>query len=356
MTRLWCIQLGAVDTDEVTIYADQPGFPPIVDAIARLQAADRYVFHNGFGFDMEAINRFYPGAVVREKLFDSLVAARLFAPEERSHSLKEWGNRLKLHKGTYTGDFQSFTDDLVAYAIQDIHVGRALYHHVKEVETWGESCQLEMDVAYILIQQERNGFRLDIPRAVELEGQLRAEVAELDKELQVVFPPIPMERVWTPRVNNKKLGYVKGEPFTKRWMEVFEASSRHHVGRRLQAAGWKPVKWNDDGTPSTDEGVLSRLKHPAARLLCKRVAAAKMLAQVSDGKTGWLKIVHADGRVRGRVNPCGAVTGRMTHSSPNMANVDKDERTRSLWIPRDGWRLVGTDAEGLEARVLGDIF
>ena len=48
---------------------------------------------------------------------------------------------------------------------------------------------------------------------------------------------------------------------------------------------------------------------------------SKRLGQVSDGKMAWLKMVQADGRIHGRVNPCGAVTGRATHSYPNVAQV-----------------------------------
>ena len=79
---------------------------------------------------------------------------------------------------------------------------------------------------------------------------------------------------------------------------------------------------------------------------------SKLLAMVSDGKQGWLRLVQPDGRIHGRVNPNGACTGRMSHSKPNMAQVPKDPRARALFLPRPGWKLVGCDAEGLEARML----
>jgi len=43
----------------------------------------------------------------------------------------------------------------------------------------------------------------------------------------------------------------------------------------------------------------------------------KRYAQVSS----WLEHVQDDGRVHGRVTTNGAVTGRMTHQTPNMAQV-----------------------------------
>ena len=84
----------------------------------------------------------------------------------------------------------------------------------------------------------------------------------------------------------------------------------------------------------------------------------------------WVEAIDDDtGRIHGSVNPCGAVTGRMTHSKPNCAQVpatrfDKDGNIlwgfkggygadcRDLWIVPDGYSLVGCDASGLELRML----
>lgn len=42
----------------------------------------------------------------------------------------------------------------------------------------------------------------------------------------------------------------------------------------------------------------------------------------------------------------------MSHSRPNMAQVDKSKEMRSLWIPDDDHVLVGVDADALELRML----
>jgi DNA polymerase-1 len=356
MTKLWMVQIGDADTDEVTIYADQPGFPPIIDGINRLKAADFYVFHNGLGFDMEAINRFHPGAIVREKLLDTLLMSRLAHPDERQHSLKAWGLRLGCHKGDYTGDFQTFDDVLVTYARQDIVVGRAIYHKLKHTLGWGTSYTLERDITVILGLMEQNGFTLDLPRAQLLESRLRGEVEKLNEELQALFPPLCRETPFTPKVNNKTLGYRKGVPMIKRKMEAFNPSSRAHIAERLQMLGWKPKDdaYGADGIPTCDEKVLSAMKHPVAAVLLRYLSLDKMLGQLSDGKNGWLRLVKANGRVHGRVTATGTVTSRMSHSKPNMAQVSKkDPEMRACWKARDGWVLVGCDGEGIQARVVG---
>lgn len=72
---------------------------------------------------------------------------------------------------------------------------------------------------------------------------------------------------------------------------------------------------------------------------------------------GWLKCVKEDGRIHGTVNPCGAVTGRATHSSPNVAQVPAvgspfGKECRELFTVPNGWYQVGVDASGLELRCL----
>jgi len=68
----------------------------------------------------------------------------------------------------------------------------------------------------------------------------------------------------------------------------------------------------------------------------------------------WLE-KSVDGRIYGYVNPCGAITGRMTHSDPNVGQVPskgRGKRLRECWRAKEGYKLVGCDADGLELRCL----
>jgi DNA polymerase I-like protein with 3'-5' exonuclease and polymerase domains len=73
----------------------------------------------------------------------------------------------------------------------------------------------------------------------------------------------------------------------------------------------------------------------------------------------WLEKVGRDGRVHGKVITIGAVTNRMTHSDPNIAQVPAADDTtpyghefRRCWTVGEGNALVGIDASGLELRML----
>lgn len=86
----------------------------------------------------------------------------------------------------------------------------------------------------------------------------------------------------------------------------------------------------------------------------------------------WLGHVKEDHRIHGRFTHIGAWTGRMAHSNPNQANIPAefhgevkgavsevkntyDGQFRGLWsVPKGAW-LVGTDAEGIQLRVLAHL-
>ena len=77
------------------------------------------------------------------------------------------------------------------------------------------SLKLEHEFAEAINDQIITGFPFDVEKALDLVDTLRQRQEELEEELQKAFPPITEESVFTPKVNNKKRGYVAGVPFTK---------------------------------------------------------------------------------------------------------------------------------------------
>src|SRR6202035_5823731 len=128
------------------------------EGLKRLCKADRLVAHNAICYDVHVLELFHPGTIDRSKVIDTLVLARLADPEQRSHSLQAWGERTGTIKGNFSGPYDVWTKEFADYSRQDIHAGRAVWHAVKHVLDWGESAQLEHDVAWAMNAQERNGF------------------------------------------------------------------------------------------------------------------------------------------------------------------------------------------------------
>jgi len=359
-TKLHSLQIGTGTGTDSTVYCDAlPGHPSIAEGLKRLAEAPKLIGHNVLKYDFPLIEKLYPGTLRLEQMVDTLVMARLFAPEERAHSLDEWGQRLGVLKGTFNGPWDTCTPAMMEYAAQDVIVTRALYNHVKEVEEWG-CLDTELKFAWIMFLQEQNGFTLDIKVAQELEAELRGELADLLTEAQSAFPPrwVPNGKnaqaaQFTPKGDNRRHGYTAGCPMTKVILQDFNPGSRKQVGERLIQLGWKPKAYGNDGNPTIDDEILSRLPFPQAKKLVRYFAVSKQLGQLSDGKYGWLQVVGSDGRIHGRVNSVGCAPGRCSHSAPNMAQVSKkDLRMRSVWTARRGWKLIGCDGASIQARAL----
>lgn len=173
-------------------------------------------------------------------------------------------------------------------------------------------------------------------------------------------------RALKPYVGPPLIEYDAGAIYTPVEFVQFNPGSRHHVRRVLQSRyGWKPEKFTPNKKnpqPIVDDDVLKGLPYPEAALLAEYYTVLKRLGQLATGNKAWLLLAVQDKdewRVHGRINTNGAVTGRCTHSNPNIAQTPKaNARTpygvemRGLWIPRKGYKLVGFDGSGMQLRML----
>ena len=244
---------------------------------------------------------------------------------------------------------------------------KALWPKLRPVKTWGESCDLEHYIAYLIDLQMSNGFTLDMRASLKLAAEFSMERDRLLIDMQKAFPPVYVgveskmpRRSINYKATDKTPAYsiTADAPYTSITLQEFNPSSEFHVARRLLARyGWV-APLTEKGNPNITDAVLKTLDFPEAVLMSTFNKVDKQWTQLAsppkkDGRGGgWLHHADDEDRVHGYVNSNGAVTGRMTHSRPNSANIDKDARMRALWIPRHLWKLVGIDAEGLELRVL----
>lgn len=361
LTTMWTIQIALDEDAPVIVYADQPGYPSIKEGLSVLAAADKIVFHFGLGFDFWAINKLYPGTLRWEQIIDSVVLSRLIDSTASRHSLHDLGEALGFPKGKFD-DFSKFSEEMVTYGIQDVKIiqkawkgvpGKSRVPFGKFYEKYRRACDLEMKIAYICQKQSLYGVNYDYQAGLELEGVLREEKMRHERELQVIFPPITIERY-----SEKQRDKLTGKP--KRLKDeviIFNPGSGDQIEDRLVAKyGWKPIKKTPTGRAKVDEEILGGLPYPEAQAIAIYKKAVKKLGQICDGENGWAKVAveQPDGtyRIHGQVNTLGARTHRMAHFKPNTANVDTDPRMRALWLADNGWVMVGTDAEGLELRML----
>jgi hypothetical protein len=360
--------------------------------------------HNVIAFDIPAIKKVYPWfAVPESSVFDTLVFSRLKFPDlfpfdvkaklkgtlpgklAGRHSLEAWGYRLGAMKGEYEGDpllmfrlmgagmspaaaekemkrrkWEAWNPAMEEYGVQDAVVTRKLLDHLNPERYSPEALALEHRVQWIVQRQVRHGFHFFEDKAIDLYGTLTARRSELARTLKDTVPGAYWQdgKVFTPKRDSKAHGYVEGAPLSKIKWEAFNPTSRCHIVRFLtKTYGWQPMKFTDGGDPAMDDEVLSALDYPEAKLLAEYFMVEKRIGQLAEGDEAWMKRVRND-RIHGDVNTNGAVTGRMTHSRPNLAQVPKvgtpyGAECRALFGPRPGYVQVGADASGLELRCLG---
>ena len=375
--KIWCIVTKEVVSGEVVCYG-----PNELDQF-NLEGVSEIIGHNILGYDIHVLERLLSIDFSGVKLVDTLVMSRLFNPvREGGHSLAAWGERLGFPKGDYT-DFSQYTKKMLDYCVQDVEVNLRAYRSLlKESEGFSEeSIQLEMDVHKIIAEQSRNGWLLDEGRAFMLLAELKEKMLDAEERVHDRFTPLP---VWVeknyPKNPYKKNGdkaaiLIRHETEGVRYnaegsygiftYPPFNLGSRQQIGRYLKHFGWKPKEFTESGLPKVDEKILEKVNIPEAQLIKDYLLLQKRVAQVQS----WINSVEDDGRVHGFVNPMGTQTNRMSHSSPNVAQVpatklDKDENIlhgmdggyghecRECWVVPAGYKLVGCDASGLELRML----
>jgi DNA polymerase I-like protein with 3'-5' exonuclease and polymerase domains len=140
----------------------------------------------------------------------------------------------------------------------------------------------------------------------------------------------------------------------------FNPASQEHIAEMLiKKYGWEPEEYTKKtGKPMVNEVILGKLDYPEAEILTEFLTLNKRVGQIAEGKQAWLKSVTEEGKIHGAVNTMGAVTRRMAHFKPNLAQVPAPyspygPECRGLFGPRPGWKQVGIDADGLEMACLG---
>jgi DNA polymerase I-like protein with 3'-5' exonuclease and polymerase domains len=367
-TKVWCIVAQDVDTNEIF------KFPPnkLDDGVKLLQSADRLIGHNIIGFDVPMIKKFFDVDLTDRELLDTLVLSRLFNPtREGGHSLEKWGYKLGFNKIEFE-DYQNYSSDMLNYCVRDVQLNTLVLKELKK-EAKGfskESVCLENDIADIMKRQEKDGFKFHEINANLLLAELRQEMQSIEDEVHETFQPKWVDdKLVTPYIRKdgvlSKRGLTDEEyerclnssdyrPFMRQTLQEFNLGSRKQIGEYLTDFGWKPDRFTPTGQPIVDEKTLSEITHiHEANLIAKFLLLQKRIAQIES----WLESLQEDGRVHGFVIPNGAITGRMTHRNPNLAQVPSSsspygKECRSCWIVEEGNKLVGIDASGLELRML----
>jgi DNA polymerase-1 len=380
-------------------------------------SASGWIGHNIIGYDLPILKSFIPSFTFeKSNVIDTLVVARLLHYNiDGGNSLDAWGNRLGFPKSLFT-DFSTYSQQMVDYCINDVLVTEKLYAFFTDYigsPQWSRSLRLEHDVAFLCNDLNSNGFSFDAGGAEALLLAVRGRLGELGRELADSFRPVPrLLRTVHPRVtragtlsrvdfrwleDSSDLTRYNGGPFSLVAFEPFNPGSPKQCVERLWECGWQPYDKTKghiaierdladarrtfhrgssrDARANRIRELEERLEHfrkygwkvneanlatlprtapEAAHKLVEWLTLESRRSTLEE----WLKAYNpATGRIHGRFNHIGAWTGRMSHNSPNMANIPGHgslygDEMRSLWRAEPGSYLVGVDADGIQLRIL----
>lgn len=401
----------------------------------------------------------------REKDFKLWKKGKLPGGMIGKHGLEAWGHRSgTVLKGDYAKKMKAegrdpwaeWNPDMEDYMMNDLEVNVYLWNMLCETidaaDYPEEPIVLEHEVQDYLAEQEVQGIYFDAEKARALQQEWQEHVDRLSAaatahygswwapaKKRIVAPlwddpggkwrekakslPKPRpelgedasRKVWAEAVipsktiNYKdKPGRTEGAAFCPVELKKFNPQSRDQiVDRFVTVYNWEPNpdeenEWTDGGAPAVSDKILRALTHiPMAEELAEIFYYKKRLGMLADGKNAWLKKVTDKGLIHHRCNGGGTVSGRASHSDPNLGQTPKvkpgkldrkqldfavqvvgSERVWSLykkvdddqwsgplvgrkgkhgWECRDlfyvpeGWKLVGCDLSGIEFRCLANL-
>jgi len=353
-----------VTDKEVYVYKDSDKFKKETTDI------DKFIGHNIVDFDAPILNRIWNTKLTIDKLFDTLILSQILSPQrEGGNSLKVWGVRLGFDKMDFD-NFEHFSEEMVTYCKNDVILTEKLYNKLtKDKEQYkfsDKSIELEHKIRDVIRKQTEYGFYLDEQKAHTLYIETKSKADKIKTDIKKELRPKPVVD------KEVKLKYKKDGSISKVGLRGYDISgdctlfnyrefnldSPKQIVERMTEFGWKPVDFTPKGTPRVTENNLATLPNNAPDV-AKKVAEWKMLETRWKTINSWLDNLGDDGRVHGRVQTLGTVTGRMSHSDPNMANIISVRKpygyeSRACWTVKDNTKkcLVGMDAQGLELRML----
>lgn len=368
---IWCIAARIVGRwDEPTTF--EPGNVKDFVPWLRDNNVDVLIGHNIINFDIPVIERLL-NFKWWGKVEDTLLMSRLDSPSRKGgHSLDAWGERLGKAKGDFgkkEDAWGTYNQEMLEYCIQDVEVTYSLFGTLVRQRLSQDALAMEHEVAKIIYQQQLNGWEFNTRDAITLQAELKSEMFKAEDEVREVFVPLPtfisLSFPSKPYTNDGEvsaslrrqldsLAYLDEEQgWGKMTYPPFNLGSRKQIARHLIHYGWEPIELTETGIPQVSETILKDVEFPEGKLIARYLMLQKRLGLVSS----WIEAAGILDRIHAYINPIGAVTNRMTHSNPNLAQVPASgspygEECRKLFKVRDGYKLVGMDASGLELRML----
>lgn len=298
--------------------------------------------HNG---KYEIIVLSHYGVELRGLAFDTMVAAWLLDPSQRTYSLNDvtW-HRLGIELtpiASLIGKGKSaITMAAVPISAAALYAGahadvtyrlmRLLGPELSREGLWDLFADVEMQLVPVLADMERNGVGLDVEYLGVLSRQLSERISSIEMEIY------------------QSVG------------RRFNVNSTQQLGSVLfDELRLPPVRRTKTGY-STDAEVLDELRgqHPVVDLVLEYRQLQKLKSTYADSLPTMIN--PKTGRLHTSFNQTGTVTGRLSSSDPNLQNIpirtELGRQVRRAFIAgREGTKLLAADYSQIELRILAHV-
>lgn len=354
---------------EIAIDTETTGLDPYKDSLISMQISDGdkvlylpshlipyfkiynkvVIFHN-FTFDLLFLRHYdemFNGIFVvdttilshlidenQEKSLDKLI--QLYYGDNYKEEF--WGKYKTIEEATH--------EDILNYSCKDAFYTFHLYRNfwnklidrVKLIEHAHRT-------AWALFETTKNGLFVDITYINKLSSDLKDKIEKLKTDIlaSVADEVKAWEmREWALEMSKRKT--QKGKMNTPK--PSFNISSNKQIGELLYDILGIKEQLNKSHKRTVDDAALEKLQeeHPVISFIREIREAEKLFGTYIEGI---LDRLH-DNKITPSFNVNGTVTGRISHSNPNMGNIPRDGDIRGIFIPAPNHKLITADYSQLE--------
>jgi DNA polymerase-1 len=238
-------------------------------------------------------------------------------------------------------------DILGEYGARDAQATYELWTYLEEELEVNEQIEtfwnVEMPFLRVLLEAEERGVLLDVEACKRLKAEAEVKLTDLEQQIQTFASSLG----WY-KTKGKKV--VKVIPFNPGSTD--QVSELLFDMLKLRPTG----RTTPGGAPSVDDGALKILRdnYPDVEILTL-LLDYRALAKTIGGFYDNLLRLNVNGRIHPSFNQCGARTGRISCSDPNLQNQRRDKALRNCFIASPGCVLLGADLSQAELRVTAHV-
>lgn len=325
--------------------------------VSELKGLDTCLLFHNSAFDLHFL--YTHGVDLRGCLILDTMLLHHLIDENASHALdslvKEQfsDNYKEVFWGKYDSYEEASNEDKLDYACKDVIYTKRLYHIFRDklrsdfIPDW--LINHVHKLARALLDAEIVGIAVDIPYLTDLGVRTKSQIERIKPQMRALCElecQIWEYEEWTRELEKRTT--EKGKAGVEKPKFSFDSSKQ--LTHLLYKALGLPSQNNErTKNVSVDDASLEKIKdkHPLISLIQQYRALQKVYGTYVEGTLERIE----SGRIYPSFKVNGTVTGRISHSNPNLGQLPAVGGVRGIYIPDAGSRFISADYSSLEVVV-----